>query len=212
MRLLLSSWYLKPDDRPAVLPPPTSTGRAGIVLNALDQYGHSRDRDLPREVHTWETFGYTCEELDLRDHFSAPEDLRNRVADFDLVRALGGNAFVLARAMTRSRFADAVKERLNRPSSSTAAVRPVPVFTGPDLRGIDLIDDPAVRPDGYPSGIEPDCLGLVPFRVVPHWRSDHPDAAGADQAAGHLTEAGLQQRCLRDGQTISVQEVSDLAA
>lgn len=182
------------------------------MLNALDQYGHSRDRDLPREVHTWETFGYTCEELDLRDHFSAPEDLRNRVADFDLVRALGGNAFVLARAMTRSRFADAVKERLNRPSSSTAAVRPVPVFTGPDLRGIDLIDDPAVRPDGYPSGIEPDCLGLVPFRVVPHWRSDHPDAAGADQAAGHLTEAGLQQRCLRDGQTISVQEVSDLAA
>lgn len=84
MRLLLSSWYLKPDvDRPAVLPPPTGTGRAGIVLNALDQYGHSRDRDLPREVHTWKTFGYTCEELDLRDYFSAPEDLLDRVADFD---------------------------------------------------------------------------------------------------------------------------------
>lgn len=70
MRLLLSSWFLTPDSRPSALPSTLRTGRAGIVLNALDEYGRSRARDYARERRTFETFGYSCEELDLRDYFS----------------------------------------------------------------------------------------------------------------------------------------------
>ncbi|MFJ7628191.1 Type 1 glutamine amidotransferase-like domain-containing protein [Streptomyces sp. NPDC097595] len=205
MRLLLSSWYLKPGaDRPAVLPPPTGTARAGIVLNALDAYGPSRNRNLPREIRTWESFGYACEELDLRDHFSAPDGLAARLAALDLVWVLGGNAFVLARAMTRTRFADALRAQRHRPDFVYGGFSAGACVTGPDLRGIDLIDDPDVHPDGYPSGIEPSCLGLVPFRIVPHWRSDHPEAPGADRAAAHLTGAGLPHRCLSDGETLGI--------
>ncbi|MEU2246990.1 Type 1 glutamine amidotransferase-like domain-containing protein [Streptomyces sp. NPDC019224] len=210
MRLLLSSWYLKPGERPAALPPASRTGRAGIVLNALDQYGCSRARDLPREIRTWESFGYTCEELDLRDYFSAPGELAARLAALDLVWALGGNAFVLARAMTQSRFADALRTQQHRHDFVYGGYSAGACVTGPDLRGIDLIDDPGVHPDGYPADVQPSCLGLVPFRLVPHWRSDHPDAAGADRAVACLTEAGLRHRCLSDGETIGLHTVPGL--
>jgi dipeptidase E len=80
VRLLLSSWFLTPDSRPPALPGTLRTGRAGIVLNALDGYGPSRARDYARENRTLETFGYSGEELDLRDYFSAPGELAQRLA------------------------------------------------------------------------------------------------------------------------------------
>ncbi|MFH8573727.1 Type 1 glutamine amidotransferase-like domain-containing protein [Streptomyces sp. NPDC017993] len=209
MRLLLSSWFLTPDSRPPALPSNLRNGRAGIVLNALDGFGRSRTRNLARESRTLETFGYSCEELDLRDYFSAAAGLTHRLADLDLVWALGGNSFVLARAMTQSGFGDALKEQLVRPEFAYGGYSAGACVTGPDLQGIDLIDDPTVLPEGYPSATTPTCLGLVPYRIVPHWRSDHPEAEGAERAASHLGDRGLPHRCLRDGESINIHDVSN---
>jgi peptidase E len=134
MRLLLSSWFLTPGSRPPVLPAALRTGRAGIVLNALDGY---------------------------RPEF-----------------AYGGYS-----------------------AGSCVA--------GPDLQGIDLMDDPAVLPEGYPPAAEPECLRLVPYRIVPHWRSDHPETEAAERAAAYLAGKGLPHRCLRDGEAVSVRPGDD---
>jgi dipeptidase E len=206
MRLLLSSWFLTLDSRPPALPSVLRTGRAGIVLNALDEYGRSRARDYARENRTFETFGYSCEELDLRDYFSAPRELPKRLADLDLVWALGGNAFVLARAMTRAEFRDALQEQLHRPEFTYGGYSAGACVAGPDLQGIDLMDDPTVLPEGYPPTTEPECLRLVPYRIVPHWRSEHHEAEGAERAATHLAENGLPYRCLRDGEAVNVHD------
>src|SRR5215469_8392204 len=151
MRLLLSSWFLTPDTRPSALSNTLATGKAGIVLNALDEYGRSRARDYGRENRTLEAFGYRCEELDLRDYFSAPTELPKRLANLDLVWALGGNAFVLARAMTQARFRDALYQQLPRPEFTYGGYSAGACVAGPDLQGIDFIDDPTILPDGDPS-------------------------------------------------------------
>ncbi|MDV9172270.1 Type 1 glutamine amidotransferase-like domain-containing protein [Streptomyces sp. W16] len=208
MRLLLSSWFLTPDSRPSALPATLATGRAGIVLNALDEYGPSRTRDYARESHTLETFGYSCEELDLRDYFAAPAELPERLDALDLVWTLGGNAFVLARAMTQAGFRDALQEQLHRPEFTYGGYSAGACVAGPDLQGIDLIDDPTVLPEGYPSTTAPECLRLMPYRIVPHWRSEHRDAQGAERAAAHLAERGLPHRCLRDGETLNIQDTT----
>ncbi|MFB6719153.1 Type 1 glutamine amidotransferase-like domain-containing protein [Kribbella sp. NPDC056345] len=203
MRLLLSSWFLTPDNRPSVL----SGGRAGIVLNALDGYGVSRARDYARENRTLESLGYSCEELDLREYFAGPEELTERLGGLDLVWALGGNAFVLARAMTQAGFRDALQQQLHRPEFTYGGYSAGACVTGPDLQGIELIDDPTVLPEGYSPTVAAECLGLVPFRIVPHWRSEHPETEGAERAAAHLAERGLLHRCLRDGETLSVDDI-----
>ncbi len=206
MRLLLSSWFLTPDSRPSALGGALATGRAGIVLNALDGYGDSRDRDYARENRTLENFGYSCEELDLRDYFAAPDELPERLAGLDLVWVLGGNAFVLARAMTQAGFRDALQKQLDRPEFLYGGYSAGACVAGPDLQGIELIDDPAVLPEGYSPDTAAECLGLVPFRIVPHWRSEHPETEGAERAAAHLAERGLPHRCLRDGETLSLDD------
>lgn len=208
MRLLLSSWFLTPDSRPSALPSTFRTGRAGIVLNALDGYGPSRARDYARERRTLETFGYSCEELDLRDYFSAPKELPKRLADLDLVWALGGNAFVLARAMTQTGFRDALHEQRHRAEFTYGGYSAGACVAGPDLKGIDLMDDPTVLPEGYPPATAPECLLLVPYRIVPHWRSEHPEAEGAERAAAHLAESGLPHRCLRDGEAVNIHDTT----
>ncbi|MEV0750623.1 hypothetical protein AB0I75_36410 [Streptomyces sp. NPDC050273] len=80
---------LTPGNRPTALPDTLATGRAGIILNALDEYGHSRSRDYARERRTLKTFGHSCEELDLRDYFATPEEVPERLEGFDLLRSSG---------------------------------------------------------------------------------------------------------------------------
>jgi len=178
------------------------TGKAGIVLNALDEYGDSRARDYDRERRTLQSFGYSCEELDLRDYFAASNELPERLNSLDLVWALGGNAFVLARAMTQARLRDAIDQQSHRPEFTYGGYSAGACVAGPDLQGIDLMDDPTVLPEGYSPAIVPDCLRLVPYRIVPHWRSDHPEAGRAEQAATYLAAHDLEHRRLRDGETL----------
>jgi dipeptidase E len=206
MRLLLSSFFLTPERAAAVLPAaPPGGGRAGIVLNALDGAGTARRvRDYDRECRSLAAAGYRGEELDLREYFGTPPDsLAERLSGLDLVWVLGGNAFVLARAMTAAGFAAALRAQADRPDFGYGGYSAGACVTGPDLRGIELIDDPDVRPDGYPADAEPHCLGLQPDRIVPHWRSEHPETGGAERAAAHLTGLGLAHRCLRDGDVLA---------
>lgn len=204
MRLLLSSQALPPARCPAVLAPRSAPARAGLVLNALDELGSGRGGDLDREVRTWESFGYTCEELDLREYFADRAGLDARLATLDLVWVFGGNTFVLARAIGRSGFADLMREHLRRPEFGYGGYSAGACVAGPDLRGIELMDDPHVLPDGYSPSMRPRCLELVPFRIVPHWRCGDPPSADAERADRFLTEAGLEHRCLRDGEFLAV--------
>jgi len=205
MRLILSSWYLRSGQRPPpLLRPNGGSGRAGIVLNALDEFDGTRERDLPREQYTLERLGYVAEELDLRNFFEDRFRLRVRLRELDLVWALGGNSFVLARAMTQSGFVDALHHRLDDESFAYGGYSAGACVAGPDLQGIDLVDDASAVPPGYSAAIEPRCLDLIPFRIVPHWRSDHPESERVELAADHLAAEGLSYRCLRDGQALLV--------
>lgn len=205
MRLFLSSWYIRPGRQPAALRPVAGRARAGIVLNALDQFGDTRSRDLDREASTLADLGYACEELDLREYFSRPSELAARIRDLDLVWALGGNSFVLARAMVRAGFQAAVRERLSDPSFVYGGYSAGSCVAGPDLEGIQLVDDPATIPEGYSPDVAPEAMGLVPFRILPHWRSDHHESEAIERVAGFLSNAGREFRCLRDGQAFVVE-------
>lgn len=180
-------------------------GRAGIILNALDVYGDTRARDWDREAGDLERLGYSSEEVDLREHFRDPDGLGQRLQALDLVWVVGGNAFVLTRAMASAGLKMALEPAMRRGLiyggySAGACV------AGPDLRGIDLMDDPDDLPEGYDGTVPPITLGLVPFRVVPHWGYDHPEAANAQRAVDYLERLSLPYKALRDGEAVVIDE------
>jgi dipeptidase E len=80
---------------------------------------------------------------------------------------------------------------------------------GPDLRGLELMDDPHVLAEGYDPEPVWEGLGLVEAAIVPHYRSDHPEAAAAEATAEWMRVRNLPHRTLRDGDVL-IQNGEDL--
>lgn len=205
MRLYLSSYRLAADT--SMLRALASSGatRAGIVFNACDVWSDARLSRWDREANDLASLGFVAEELDLRAYFGQSTELLSRLTELDLVWVVGGNSFVLAKAMHASGFRDVAVPLIRADQLVYAGYSAGSCVAGPDLRGIELMDEPDKVPDDYPT-IEPVCLGLVPFRIVPHWRSDHPEAPAAEVAAARLAALGLAFRTLSDSEAFIVDE------
>ena len=202
MKLYLSS-YRFGADRSSLTELVGTPGRAGVVFNALDGFA-DRLRILDRETADLRTFGFECEELDLRTYFNDLDSLSDRLRHLQFLWVVGGNSFVLARAMTQSRLGEALQGPLSDDRLVYGGYSAGSCVAGPDLDGIHLMDDPEVIPDGYLEGVTPQTLHLVPWRIVPHWRSDHYESADANKAVEHLRRAGLEYRTLQDGEALIV--------
>ena len=199
MKLYLSSYRLG-RDRDALRRLVGHPGRAAIILNALDLCATDRSEALRRETEDLAEIGFVADEIDLRSYFSSPAELRDRLDSYDVAWVVGGNTFVLARAMAQSRFNEAIHERLLNHRIVYAGYSAGVCVIGPDLDGCHLMDDPTGVPDGYLPDVAPRPLGWIPWRIVPHFRSDHPESPLADLAVKHLLDANLPFQVLRDGQ------------
>jgi dipeptidase E len=202
MKLYLSSYRIGAD-RSALSDLVKTPGRAGIVFNALDGYA-DRHRIFARESDDLCALGFECEELDLRSYFDDLEGINDRVRHLQFLWVVGGNTFVLARAVTQSRLGAALHGPMSDGRLVYGGYSAGSCVTAPDLEGIQLMDDPELVPNGYPKDIPPRTLHLVPWRIVPHWRSDHPESADAEKAADYLRRSGMDFQTLRDGEALIV--------
>lgn len=205
MRLYLSSYRI--GDRAGSLLALLGSGkRAAIVSNALDNISstaRSIYRDEVYDPHMeLASLGLVTEELDLRRYFGEAEALREKLGEFDLVWVMGGNAFVLRRAMKQSGFDDVITGMLERDEIVYGGFSAGAVVATPTLRGIELMDDPAEVPAGYDPEVVWDGLGLIDHSIVPHFRSPHPESAAAERAVRHMMSRGMRYRALRDGEVI----------
>jgi dipeptidase E len=121
---------------------------------------------------------------------------------FKVIWALGGNAFLLRRAMRESGFEDLIHGLLTEGIiyggwSAGACV------AGDSLRAIELMDVPEATAPGYAQG-EPiwDGLNLVPFSIIPHFRSNHPEATAAERAVQWARDHDIKFQALQDGAVI----------
>ncbi|MDD2857187.1 MAG: Type 1 glutamine amidotransferase-like domain-containing protein [Candidatus Nanopelagicales bacterium] len=195
----LSSSGLAEDRK--VLAATTDHARAWVVLNALDGSSAARQNAYESEAAGLVALGYGCQELDLRDHFGATDQLTEALAKSQLVWVAGGNTFVLARATAQSGFDEALRQVRETQDLSYGGYSAGACLAGPDLAGIDLMDDAQFLPDGYGPDTAPRTLRLIDERIVPHWKSKSPESSGASSAAKFLKKARLQFRCLKDGET-----------
>ena len=106
--------------------------------------------------------------------------------------------------MTLSRFGEVLHGPLSNETLTYGGYSAGTCVATPDLEGIDLMDEPDAHADGQPENTPARTLGLVSWRIVPHWRSDHPESALAELAVEYLLQSGLAFQTLRDGQALVV--------
>jgi dipeptidase E len=183
--------------------------RMAVLENALDNIGEDDRLAYSRTAFDilghFSAAGFEPEPLDLRDYFGRTAELARTLAGFEAIYAGGGNAFVLRRAMELSGF-DAVLPALLERGIVYGGYSAGACVAGDDLEVLEGVDDPQAVGIGHPPG--PPVyrgLGLVPFAVLPHFRSDHAESEQVEHCVERARREGLPHRCLRDGETIVVE-------
>jgi len=207
LRLYLSSYRM--GDRFGTLVDALGRGtKVAVVSNATDFIPDEARAAYARSVFDpiarFNDHGLDAFPLDLRTFFGDAAGLETALAGVRLVWANGGNAFLLRRAMRQSGLEAILGREVPAGGLVYGGWSAGAVVAGPTLRGLELMDDPAVVAEGY--DLEPiwEGLGLVDFSLVPHFGSDHPDAEAAARAAEWLAGRGMPHRTLRDGEVVVV--------
>lgn len=204
MRLYLSSERL--GERAGALLAMVNGKRVAVIANGYDGCTEVARTIYRAEVYDpvaeFHSLGLDAQELDLRAYFGDPDSLRQRLAVFDLVWVMGGNSFVLRRAMRASGFDTVIRELLEADAIAYGGYAAGAVVAGPSLRGHELMDDPWELPEGYDDPLIWHGLGLTPFAIVPHFRSRHPEAASAEKVVSYMRARRTRFRAISDGEVI----------
>ena len=213
MKLFLSS-YRFGDLLPELAALAGQGSRGAVIANATDFIPDADRRAYAQRVHDpialLAAQGLPAHDLDLRRYFGRPDALAADLAGVGLVWVNGGNAFLLMRAMRASGFDQLAPPLVRQGALAYGGWSAGACAAGPDLQGIEFMDDPAQLAPGYPADPVWDGLGLIGERIVPHFASDHPEAQAAARCAAALSARGLTHRTLRDGEAL-VSNGADLA-
>jgi dipeptidase E len=204
MRLYLSSERL--GERAGALLAMLGGSKVAVIANGYDGASAAARATHRAEVYDplaeFSALGLDPHELDLRAHFGDAASLRRRLGGYDLVWVMGGNSFVLRRAMKQSGFDTIIRDMVEADVIAYGGYAAGAAVAGPTLRGLELMDDPFELPEGYEEPLIWSGLGLTQFAIVPHYRSRHPEAAAAEKVVSYMRARRTRFRAISDGEVI----------
>ena len=177
--------------------------RTAVIGNSMDFLNdETRTALMNEEAQRLREIGLDPTEIDLRDYFDSPNGLEEKLRQFDLVWARGGNAFILRRALKQS-GADTMLETLLREDAVVYGgySAGLCVLT-PTLHGLELVDEPDVIPDHYQPEVVWEGMGILPYAAAPHFKSDHPESEQINDVVNFFLNASMPFVALRDGEVI----------
>jgi dipeptidase E len=206
MKLYLSSYYLgnEPHKFANLF---ADNKRVAVIMNAADMFGPAKRPDyLNAEIASLAKIGLEGEELDLRNYFTDKKALMLKLKQFGGVWVMGGNSFVLRRAMKLSSFDQVAPSLIRSNQLVYGGFSAGAVAATTTLEGIELVDDPHELPEGYEPEIIWEGLGLYECSIAPHYQSDHPESAAIDDVVDYFKKANMPFKTLRDGEAITVND------
>ena len=204
MKLYLSSFRLgnRPEELIKLL---AGKKRTAVIGNANDFLPvGERTESLTQEIERLNTLGLDLVELDLRQYFGKSNELREELIKFDLVWVRGGNCFVLRRAFKQSGADEIISEFIKNELIVYGGYSAGIDMLVPSLHGAELADDPSIVPDYYNAEVVWECLGLLPYSIAPHYKSEHPESADIDESIEYMLNNHIPFVALRDGEAIVV--------
>lgn len=204
MRFYLSSYKLgnEIETLKKLIP---KNNKTAYISNALD-YSTDLERRKNSEsadIKDLKNIGMNPEILDLRKYFGKSNELRKKLKEFGVIWVRGGNVFVLRLAMKLSGFDNIFKELLNKNilyGGYSAGI----CILAPSLKGIDIIDNLAVKPYGKSLEVIWDGLGVLDYLIIPHYKSNHKESEDATRCVEFMKKEGLPFKTLRDGEVIII--------
>ncbi|MCX4365537.1 MAG: Type 1 glutamine amidotransferase-like domain-containing protein [Bacilli bacterium] len=175
-----------------------------VIPNALDVFpdGERKTNGILEKSKELEVLGFNPVQLDLRNYFNKPEQLKKEIKDFKAFYVLGGNIFVLRRAMRLSGFDNYLREIATDPDYLYSGFSAGICVLANDLHGIHLADEPEQDPYNYGEIIW-EGIGLIDYMPVPHYDTpEHPESHLMYDVVTYLENHNLKYQTLKDGDVI----------
>ena len=204
MKLYLSSYYFgdHPTDFSNLI---GDNKKVAIIMNATDiSPSDKHSIYLDREVAKMAELDLDAEELDLRQYFDNNDNLGAKLNEYGAVWVMGGNTFVLRRAMKQSSFDKLIVEKIKDDSIIYGGFSAGSCVTSRTLHGIELIDNPNEIAEGYDTDVIWDGLGLIDYSIVPHFNSEHKESVVMNDVVKYFIDNNLPYKTLRDGEAIVI--------
>lgn len=204
MKFYLSSYGLgdKTDELKNLAP----YKKIGYIPNARDFTGADLERKEKRsknDMSSLQNLGLEVELIDLRNYFGKQETLKNKLGELGAIFISGGNVFVLRQAMKLSGLDEILKELKNDGNFLYSGYSAAGCVLAPSLKGMDLVD-PLDAPYTEQKEILWDGLGLVDFRFMPHFQSDHPESADVEKEIEYCNQNNIFYKAVKDGEVIII--------
>lgn len=179
--------------------------RTAIIANAVDfNTSEERHQKVNEEIARLAELGLNATDIDLRNYFGKADELEAELERYDLIWVRGGNTFILRRACAQS-GADKILQHLlaNDQIVYGGYSAGIDLLTT-TLHGVELVDDSTIIPDGYDKEILWDGLGILPYSVNAHYKSDHPESTDIDKAIEYMIGEHIPFIALRDGEALVI--------
>ena len=207
MKFYLSSYKVGNETDKLTALIPADNKKTAYISNALDfsNDAERRKQSEQSDIEQLKPFGLDVELLDLRDYFGKKTELEKKIAGFGVIWVRGGNCFVLKQAMKLSGLDDILKDLLKKDNILYGGYSAGICVLAPTLKGMELVDDPNVRP--YDSQKETiwDGVGILDYTILPHYKSDHPESGKVDEIVKYMTKNKIPFKTLGDGEVIIIE-------
>lgn len=176
------------------------------ISNALD-YSTDVERrkdSESKDILDLNSVGLKAEKIDLRDFFGKGEELRKNLEKYDIIWVRGGNTFVLRQAMKLSGLDEILKEFFKQDKKIIYGGYSAGICVlATTLEGLSIVDDPGQKPYGEYETLW-DGLGILPYSIAPHYKSDHPESADVDKEVEQMIKNKILFKTLKDGEVIII--------
>lgn len=205
MRLYLSSYKLG-NHIEELVKLSSDNKRVGVIMNAVDWSGDKERvfRSLSEQMNILTSLGFQPEQIDLRNYFGKSNELKKYLTNLGVVWIYGGNTFVLKRAYEQSGFDEIIKEMILKDEIVYAGFSAGVVILSKSMKGLEIIDDPSIVPEGYRSDFSWDGLGILDYHVAVHYKSDHPESSDVDREIEYCEKNNIPYKTLSDGEVIVI--------
>jgi dipeptidase E len=183
-----------------------SNNKTAYISNALDMV-----QDQPwlsdftrQDINDLTSIGLNVDHFDLRNYFKDNSKLEKDIGKYGVIWVSGGNVFVLRQAMWLSGFDKLLIKLAQWDDLLYGGYSAGICILTPSLRGLELVDSITNKPYGDQVGVIWEGLNLIPYAIVPHFKSNHPESAQIDKVIAFYDKQGTTYKPLKDGEVIVI--------
>jgi dipeptidase E len=179
----------------------TNDNKIGLIINSRDVFpdGERKTFGIKSDADELIALGFDVEIVDLKDYFNNNENTKELFNRLKAFYAIGGNTFVLRKAMQLSGFDKLLIDNAYNPEYLYAGYSAGVCLLSKSLRGVAVMDEPELDP--YKTNQPPiyDGLGLIDEMIIPHFNSNHKETELASKAVEYCKQNNFSYIAMQDG-------------